>query len=258
MNKPQFPFQGGYAVTQGYADNANHYPEGHHGAWDIVPLKKSGAWPAPIFPLYDGSEIAIQNSDPAKGKGVRERVLLDNHFINYLQNNNCLNGSSWPIVDGKFWLDILYWHMLNVTDTDGTADTNMQLGLAGNTGDVYSQGSPVPNYQKGKPPYPGLHLHLETSIYCESNVFVGYMNRDKDPAGRIDPQIIFNYQGNMIICFKKQGNPTYYVQVGTVLVPLADPQALTNIGGSLADVIELNEQQFSLFTVGDNTLFKSK
>lgn len=258
MLKPQFPYPGNYVVTQKYADNFNNYPEGHHAAWDIVPLKNNTSWPAPIFPMWSGSELSIQNTDPVKGKGVRERVLLDNHFVNYLKENNCLNGSGWPITDGTFYLDILYWHMLNVTDTDGKLDTNFQIGLTGNTGDVYTGGVPVADQFKGKPPYPGLHLHLEMAVYCQSSVLIGYMNRDKDPQGRIDPQIILNYQGNMTISFKKVNDPTYYVQVGSVLVPLADPQALVTIGGSLADVVELTEAQFALFTIAHGTLFKSE
>lgn len=259
MNIPQFPFRCPYQITQRYSDNANHYPEGHHGAWDVVPLKNGVFWPAPIFPLYGGSEIAIQNNDPVKGKGIRERVTLDDHFKGYLKSKNCLVGSDWPITDGKFYLDILYWHMLKVDDGDGTADISTPLGPAGNTGDVYSGGVPVPNSEKGKPPYRGGHLHLETSIYCDSSVFVGYMNRDKDPAGRIDPQIIFNYPCSMVLGYKKVNDPTVYVQLGgNCLVPLADWQAFVNVGGSDTSVVVLADSEFSKFQVVSKDLFKSE
>lgn len=199
MQKAQFPFRCPYTVTQGYADNFNHYPEGHHGALDIVPAHP---WPTPIYPLYNGSEISIQNTDPVKGKGVRERILLDKDFVAYLKTENCLNGSDWPITDGIFYLDVLYWHMLRVDDRDGWTEINTPIGPAGNTGDVYSGGVAVPDNKKGVSPYPGLHLHLETAIYCTSSVLVGYLNRDKDVAGRIDPNIIFNYPGDYMKLYK--------------------------------------------------------
>ena len=127
---PQFPFHCQYTITQGYADNANNYPEGHHGALDIVPYNAQGfVTPMEIYPLFSGSEISIQDTDPIHGEGIKERVTLDPAFILYLKEKGVL-----PASVQSCFLEILYWHILKVLDRDGVLDINTPIALAGNTG----------------------------------------------------------------------------------------------------------------------------
>src|SRR3990167_480752 len=164
--KPRFPYPGHYYVSQIYTPT--------HNGWDIVPLDKphGNHWLAPIFPVLGGKTLSIANSDPAKGKGIKVRTMLTVPFIKYLADKG------YPNVK---YLDILYWHALFVTDFDGTIHQNEPVAITGNTGYVVAGGVPVPDYQKGVPNYPGLHLHLQM---------------ETDRYGRIDPEIIFNYQGD--------------------------------------------------------------
>lgn len=192
MENPQFPFKTGYFVTQGYSDNANNYPEGKHGAIDIVPLNNVGrVFPADIYPVFSGNTLMATNTDKDRGKGIRVRSEhTDVGFINYLKRNGVVPQGYY----GKILVDILDWHCLEVTDLDGTIDQDTPIAKAGNTGWVFSQGSPVPDSQKGIPPYPGLHDHHEHVIRDkDSNLF----NLDKDPKGRINPFIMLNYKPTM-------------------------------------------------------------
>lgn len=181
-----FPFRCKYIITQGYNDNANNYQEGHHGAIDVLPIDNTGLpFPALIYPVFDGSEVSINDTDSIKGKGVREEVYLDQDWIEYYKGLGLIPQNH----TGKVIMQILYWHMLQVTDKDGTLTQNTPIGLAGNTGQVYHVGKPVPDNLKGVYPYLGLHLHLECLLAPESGQ---YFNLDKDPHGRIDPMTIFN------------------------------------------------------------------
>jgi len=213
---PQFPFKCRYQITQTYSQNLNNYPEGHHGAIDIVPLDDNGhVFPAPIYPIFPGSEIAIQDTDVVKGKGVRERLLMDGGLYQYLKANGCIDHEE---PDGQYFLDVLYWHMLDVTDKDGTLSDDTPIGHAGNTGMVYHNGIPVPDNQKGVPPYLGLHTHLETSVYLKAKNYVGYINLGKDPQGRIDPMLVLAYKGISMLVPKrvvKQDMVTYGVMIDT-------------------------------------------
>lgn len=198
--KPQFPFPGTYFLAQGYADNlpSAHYPSGHHGGLDIVPLDHPGGnhWPAPIFPILGGKTLSVANSDVDRGKGIKVRTLLTPAFTAYLVAQNLIPTT----YSGSVYLDTLYWHCLMVTDLDGTIDQGVPVAITGNTGYVFAGGVQVPDEQKGRPPYPGLHLHLETILTDGKNPF----NLDKDYIGRIDPQIILNYQGDNMGQFKTQ------------------------------------------------------
>lgn len=186
----QYPFQCPYIIAQGYSDNAGNRYNGpldghHHGALDIVPLNNGQAFPALIYPLFAGSEISIQDTDPVKGKGVKERILLDEATVTYFQDKGVLPN---PIPAGQVvCLDVLYWHMLDITDQTGNLDERTPIGHAGNTGAVYHNNLPVPDDQKGVPPYLGLHLHLETVFGSVQGM---KFNLDKDPQGRIDPTIV--------------------------------------------------------------------
>lgn len=190
--QPRFPYPGtiqnDYYISQRYDDNAFNYPSGHHGGMDIVPLTHAGGnhWPAPIYPLLGGRTLSVANSDVDRGKGIRVRTELDSDLIVYLKAQNCVPAG----FTGKVYLDALYWHCLEVTDLDGTVDQQTPVGTTGNTGNVYAGGQPVPPSQKGVPPYPGLHLHLETIIRSDTQVF----NLDKDYIGRINPEILLDYK----------------------------------------------------------------
>jgi hypothetical protein len=188
---PQQPFRCRYHVTQGYDSNpldnfGNHIYPDRHGGLDILPMNDKGIpFPAEIYPVLNGSEISIQDTDPKRGKGVKARTELDSDFIAYLKGKGLV-----PQGSKKVFLDTLYWHVLDVTDKDGLVDKDTFIAHAGNTGYVFSSGNPVPDSQKGVPPYPGLHLHLEMVLLDEN----GVLNTKKDSKGRVDPQIILNYK----------------------------------------------------------------
>lgn len=197
--KPQFPFKDKYQITQGFLDNANNYPGGHHGALDIVPLDASGKpFPANIYPVFDGSEVSIMNTSPVHGKGARESLQLDAPFIAYLKSK----GVAPQNFAGRIDLELLYWHCLKVLDLDGILTQDTPVAQAGNTGDVYHNGVKVPDNQKGVPPYLGLHLHLETLLRGDGKL----LNLDKDYEGRIDPMIILSYQGQDMNTYVKTLN----------------------------------------------------
>src|SRR5258708_7697155 len=203
----QFPFKSKYRITQGYSDNFNHYPESHHGALDIVPIDDSGNfYPALIYPVFDGSEISIQDTDPIHGKGVLEEITLDQAWIDYYKSNDCIPANYIGIV----YLRILYWHMLHVFDKNGTLTQDIPIGPAGNTGLVYHNGQPVPDSQKGVYPYLGGHTHLETILLPDTGTT---FNLDKDPKGRIDPALLFKKGQlmNQAKVIKSKNNPTVYV-----------------------------------------------
>lgn len=229
---PQFPFKGGYTITQGYADNFNNYPGGHHGGLDIVPLDDKGhAYPADIFPILDGDEISIQDTDVKRGKGVKVKSKIDAAFIRYLQDKGYLP-KNLPAQD--IFIEHLYWHCLDVTDEDGKVDQQTPIAKCGNSGLVYSGGSPVPDSQKGVPPYPGLHLHLETVI---TGSIGGTFNLEKDAQGRVDPMIILNYKPMHLA----KDNGTVYLIAGVnnkVKIGIADEASLALFGDE--PVIEEN------------------
>lgn len=176
---PRFPYPGTYYISQYFKNNTLGYL---HLGLDIVPLDKPGGnhWLAPIFPVLAGRTLSVANTDKDRGKGIKVRTMLTVPFIKYLADKGYPNT--------KF-VDCLYWHCLMVTDLDGNISQNEPVGITGNTGFVIAGGLPVPDYQKGVPNYPGLHLHLE----CEL-----------DQYGRIDPEIILNYQGDNMGQFKTQ------------------------------------------------------
>ncbi len=189
--KPRFPYPGAYYISQYYSAT--------HKGWDIVPhvsASNSNHWTAPIFPLLNGKTLSVANTDKDRGKGIRVRTLLTTAFTAYLKTKGYV-----PVThSGSVYLDCLYWHCLMVTDLDGTIHQNTPVGITGNTGYVVAGGVPVPDYLKGVPPYPGLHLHLETVLTNGITPF----NTDKDQWGRIDPGIILSYQGDNMGQFKTQ------------------------------------------------------
>lgn len=197
--KPQFPYPGSYIITQYYDQNAANYPSGHHGGLDMVPQvspQNTNHWPAPIFAILGGKTLSVSNTDKDRGKGIKVRTLLSAPFVQYLKTKGLIPANH----SGSVFLDTLYWHCLMVTDLDGTIHQSTPVAITGNTGNVWSGGFPVPDYQKGVPPYWGLHLHLETVLTDGTNPF----NTDKDQWGRIDPLEILAYQGDNMGQFKTQ------------------------------------------------------
>jgi len=205
--KPQQPFKTDYLITQGYDANLNNYPEGHHGALDIVPFDQNKRpFPADIYPVFSGKTVSVANVDVKRGKGIKVRSeFTDAKFINYLKANNVVPKG----YQGKIIVEILDWHCLTVTDLDGIIDQSTPVAKCGNTGWVFSGGVPVPDSEKGIPPYRGLHDHHEHYIRDANNKL---FNLDKDPRGRINPLIIHNYKGanmNEVEFVHREGTPEY-------------------------------------------------
>lgn len=169
MQTPKFPYDlSRIAITVRFNDISFLTDLPHH-AWDIVPLyKRLDGLPADVYPVFSGQTIRINDTDVKLGKGIKVRTNLWPDIQKYLKTFG---------VEGDY-IDILYWHMLHVTDKDGWVDQNTPVGITGNTGWVYSNGAQVPDNLKGVPPYPGLHLHLVTEVGGKA----------------IDPDIIFNYK----------------------------------------------------------------
>lgn len=59
------------------------------------------------------------------------------------------------------------------------------------------------------------------------------------------------------IGFKKVGNATIYVQVGSCLIPVADWTAFTRLGGDSNSVVTLADSEFAKFNIVNGDLFKS-
>src|ERR1051325_6331125 len=101
---PQYPFKCKYIVTQGYDSNpvdnfGKHLYTDRHGGLDILPFDKNGnIFPAEIYPVLDGSEISILDTDPARGKGVKVRTELDHDFISYLKEKGLVPQTSQKVL----------------------------------------------------------------------------------------------------------------------------------------------------------------
>lgn len=204
---PQKPFKGKYQLTQDYYQNLSNYPEGKHGGHDYVPKNSQGFhYPAEIYPILPGVATVITDTDAVRGKGIKVRTDLDSGFIYYLKRKGLIPKGTL----GNIYLDTLYWHCLEVLDKDGIV-TRDPIAKAGNTGRVFTQGKPVPDSQKGKPPYPGLHLHLECVLHSE----IKNLNLDRDPYGRIDPFIILNYKAMQFKTQNYKGELRIVLQAST-------------------------------------------
>lgn len=193
--QPQFPFKVKYVITQGYDNVATRYNGQHHGALDIVPLDATGhGFPADEYPILAGKVIDVQDFPAARGKAMYINSEIDQPFIDYLK------GLGYVPKDytGRVFIKHNYFHMLQELvslNQDVTQDT--VIAKCGNTGMVFTGNPPVPvpDDQKGVPPYPGLHLHLETVIHPNDTSHP--FNLDKDSVGRIDPTFILNYKATM-------------------------------------------------------------
>lgn len=213
--RPQKPFKVNYTFVQGYYDNMIGYAEGHHGAIDLVPRNAQDLpYPAEIYPIFDGSTISTSETSVTLGKGIKEKVICDLDFIRYLKAKGLVPSA----YNGSVSLEILYWHILQVLDHDGTLTQNTPIAITGNTGNVYHDGKPVPNDQKGVYPYLGLHLHLEVVIKGGTTIF----NKDKDSRGRVDPVVILSYEGQSMnetkVALSKDGHTVY--ECTPIAIPL--------------------------------------
>lgn len=211
---PQFPFKTKYVITQGFDNTASRYPI-RHGALDIVPLDAAGKpFPADIYPIFAGRTRFYADEDDKLGRQISVDTELDIPMVTYLKKLGYVPQS----FTGSVHLIHLYLHCLHVIDKDGQIDQDQPIAVCGNTGMVYTGNPPVPvpPEQKGKPPYPGLHLHLQMMLYGGDNPAANTFNKDKDPQGRIDPTIILNYKPmNPNIVIYKDGNE-YHVATKSI------------------------------------------
>lgn len=180
MQTPKFPYDlSRFAFTQRF-NTISPLTGKKHEADDIIPLyRRFDGLPADCYPVFSGQTLKMHDADPIYGKGIRVRTRIWPDLNRWLKNFKA-QGTN---------LDILYWHLLDVTDEDGWINQNTPVGITGNTGLVFSNGEPVPDHLKGKPPYPGLHLHLEVEV----------------DGKKIDPEIIYNYKPMSQIKTQKKG-----------------------------------------------------
>jgi len=243
----------GYVITQRFGDNApgGRYAEGYHGAIDTVGNLENGRTSPKIYPILSGTTLVVSNSDPARGKGIRVRTHLDAPLIDYLKSKGVVPQN----YNSNVILEHFYWHLHEVTDLDGKVGQDTPIGIEGNTGFVVSNGIPVPDSQKGQPPYPGRHTHHEHVLKGDYLTF----NTDKDPKGRINPEIILNYEGespeetDMLVAIKRKTNPTIYAASGNTLFPFSSGDAFIHAGGDWNKVKELDDAEFYKFDVRDES-----
>jgi len=215
---PQNPFRCKFEITQKFGNKSSKYSSGYHEGTDFLPLNDQGKpFPAEIYPIFDGSHIFYNDESKIFGKGVKELVELDQELIDYLKKYDVVPENH----QGRVQLEILYWHMLKVLDKDGVISKDTPIGLAGNTGYVFSGGVEVPNEQKGVPPYPGLHTHIEALARSGNTIF-----------GKFDVEILLNYKKGITMHLAKD-NGTVYLVAGVdqkVKIGIADQESLALFG----------------------------
>ena len=230
--KPQYPFKVPYTQTQGYDEIAARYNYNHHGAIDSVPNPKL----SDIYPILPGYVFDVNNGSNAQGKSLFVNSEIDGPFIKYLKSRGLV-----PLnYNGRVFIKHNYFHGLEIYVREGqVVDQNTPLMKCGNTGMVYSGGVPVPDNEKGVPPYRGLHLHFETVIHPNDTSHP--FNLDWDRIGRVDPLIILNYIDMQNKFFIKQG-----AKLGVIVL-----EGFTFGGGFAKDEASLKNLQES-FEVPDN------
>lgn len=203
MQSPKYPYP-----NKDYIVLSQGYIPGKHWGHDIVPMNTQWVgWPAPCYPVFSGRTMSVANTDKDRGKGIRVRTILWPDIIEYLKAEGVF-----PQDKNEGWVDILYWHFLDVTDLDTYINQGTPVGITGNTGNVWHGGVQVDDSQKGVPPYLGLHLHLETVLGSGTEV----LNKNIDAWGRIDPNYILNYKPKFMSnvgLVKKGGEYAFYVPV---------------------------------------------
>lgn len=249
MELPLRPFTCQSRITQGYN------PKTHVGL-DEVPYDAYGtSFPAFVRATLSGRINTNNTYNPNNGNLHQitiDSVIEDDAFIAYLKSQGVVPKA----YVRKVVLKHSYLHGLQILVMSGDVTRGQNIMICGNTGDVWSGGKPVPQSLKGKSPYPGLHLHRQYYLYDDKgNKF--NIDDQTNPQGTIHPSIIDNYNPMKTIGFKQAGNDTVYIEVGSLLVPLADWEAFVTLGGSTESVIELPPDQFAKFNLGTGTLFKS-
>jgi len=137
-----FPIKNG-KIVQGYGENVEFYKQrfgltGGHNGIDIVSFHGDDLLCAEdgfVYKIYN-----ISSGSVTKGFGV---CILTNPNENGIVTE---------------WV---YWHTMSniqVKEEDKVKQGQL-LAFEGDSGYVYTNGQPVPDSQKGIPPYPGTHLH---------------------------------------------------------------------------------------------------
>ena len=178
-----------YTETQGFI-------YGKHWGLDWVPLLDTGEdFPADIYPIATGNiRYSYTEYNGKKSVLICIDTYLSDDVITYLKSLGDISKE----YNGKVRLLHTYMHGLKLYETEkGKRVTpNDRIMQCGNTGQVSSGGVPVPEEEKGVPPYKGLHLHLQCELYRENNTLIGY----------IDPYHLLNYKPKKMIGYKKVNN----------------------------------------------------
>jgi murein DD-endopeptidase MepM/ murein hydrolase activator NlpD len=225
--KPQFPFKVPYVITQGYDNIAARYNYNHHGAIDAVPNPKL----SDIYPTLPGYVLDIQNpTSISAGKAVTINSEIDAGLIKYLKSRGLV-----PLnYNGRVFIKHSYHHGLEIYVKEGqVVNQDTPIMKCGNTGMVYSGGVPVPDNEKGVPPYRGLHVHFDTVIHPNDTSHP--FNLDWDRIGRVDPLLILNYKVMQNKFFIKQGS-----KIGVIVL-----EGFTFGGGFAKDQESLKKLQES-------------
>ena len=172
-NKPLFPVRKG-TIVQGFGANAEFYAkrfpslgDGGHQGVDII--------------SFHGDDILLTKD--LNIYKVADWITLG---IEGVAHGYGFNGITPPDENG-ICEEYICWHMMsNLKVKAGQFYKQGEVaGREGQSGDVYSNGVRVPDNKKGKPPYPGTHLHFGKRIVQKTNnprpgdVFL--TNRDKTP-----------------------------------------------------------------------------
>jgi murein DD-endopeptidase MepM/ murein hydrolase activator NlpD len=137
------PVLGSYTISQKFGGNANTYYRDHgllgHSGTDIY--KAYDAYIVSSHDCYVFKIVNKNNPDLSKYRAVH--TLFQDE-------------------DTGDWKELVYGHCNKIYVSVGdTVVRGSLLASMGNTGDVYSQGLPVPQDKRTKPPYPGTHLHWQ-------------------------------------------------------------------------------------------------
>ncbi len=231
---PRSPFRVPYRVSQEFANQADRYKsdknkQGLHLGVDLVPLNASGqGFPAEVYPILDGKmRYFYETLNGLNSKYITIDTELDQPFITYLKRKGQLPTN----YTGRVILNHSYIHGLEILDKDGFVDQDTPIMKCGNTGMTYTgmPPKPVPEELKGVPPYPGLHLHLQTELRNEKSIRIG--------NEFIDPFLILNYKA--MNEFAKILN--YKGEVG-IFLPAEDIPQLKALGKAFGKPVETDDQ----------------
>jgi len=104
----------------------------------------------------------------------------------------------------------------------------------------------------------GIVISIENDELTYFDSYEPWVKKAKlDKITSIFKAVVTAKKGDSMIGYKKVGDNTTYVAVGSFLVPVADWPAFEKIGGTSNSVLELNEDQFNRFKLARSVLFKS-